>query len=161
MRPASKSRKRASTGLQQTTLPSVVTSWVPASEAASKRACSGLRQATLQMMPGVVQNWESSESEDLAEIPSTLYLGEADVLRLRDFLDRAEDTAQLMSTLRRLSAMPITRALLISTKIGVTVGRLRRHADAEVSDLATRLVRVWKGQLNEERRQTAAKVTQR
>ena len=46
-----------------------------------------------------------------------------------------------------------TRALLERTMIGAAVGRLRKHADAEVSRLAARIEQVWKEQLAEQTRQ--------
>ena len=49
--------------------------------------------------------------------------------------------------------MPCTRALLQSTMIGASVGRLRKHGDSEVNELASRIVLVWKAQLAEQKLQ--------
>ena len=87
----------------------------------------------------------------LADTPTTLYLGEDAVLRLREALEAAKaagDDEALLGVLRRLSAMPITRPLLESTRIGVTVGHLRKR-EGPVAALAGRIVAVWKAQLKE------------
>ena len=45
------------------------------------------------------------------------------------------------------------------TEIGISVGRLRKHLDWEVQNLATRLVDVWKKQLAEHRKQAVINPT--
>jgi len=89
---------------------------------------------------------------------TTLYLGEEEVLGLKGSLeDTTLSNDGIMRVLRRLAAMPITRSLLESTMVGATVGRLRKHGDDAVSDLAARIVKVWKAQLQEQRHQVAVK----
>ena len=124
---------------------------------------AGLRQADLTQLSGVV-TWDSggaggaADSTTLLEgIPSTLYLGEDEVNRLKERLEDAttrECPSDHLVLLRRLSGMPCTRPLLEATQIGVTVGKLRKSADQQVAELAGRIVRVWKGQLAEHREQT-------
>ena len=55
---------------------------------------------------------------------------------------------QLLKVLTQLSATACPREMLKSTKIGVTVGKLRKHADAEVADLAASVVAAWKAGLS-------------
>ena len=126
------------------------------SEASSSSSQPAMRQGTITGLQGV-RNWkdeaESAAVEGLSDIPSTLYLGQEDVEKLRGMLNEASargDSGALKAVLRRLSGMPTTRAQLQATKIGVTVGHLRKHDDKAVSDLASRLVRVWKAQLKEQ-----------
>ena len=84
----------------------------------------------------------------------TLYLGEEDLLLLKEKIEQgANNKESLMKILRRLSAVPCTRRSLEQTRIGVAVGHLRRHDDAEVSNLAERIVAVWKRQIKEEKAQ--------
>jgi len=129
------------------------------------RSTSSLRQSTLHSMRGVVvwrshQSTEGQHSSLLASIPPTLYLGERDVIELKRSLEEHVDDVQtVLSILRRLSAMPCTRALLESTRIGVAVGRLRNSSDEQIAELAKRLVRVWKSQLAEHRKQKAVRRT--
>mmetsp|Transcript_34063 Transcript_34063/g.107285 ORF Transcript_34063/g.107285 Transcript_34063/m.107285 type:complete len:177 (-) Transcript_34063:506-1036(-) len=115
-----------------------------------------MRQASIADMSGVV-NWRRGEREPTLEgVPTTLYLGEADVLRIKERLSAATeggDEGAILALLQRLAAMPCTRPLLEKTDIGVVVGKLRRHASAPVAQLAERLVKVWKGQLKEHRAQ--------
>ena len=118
-----------------------------------------LRQASIFQMPGVVDYREApAEADDaLAGVATSLYLGEEDLIRLRDTLDDSRDDDQtLLTVLKRLSAMPITRACLESTRIGVSVGHLRKHRTKEVADFAERIVGVWKRQLAEHKAQATA-----
>ena len=59
----------------------------------------------------------------------------------------ATDTPGLLTALTRLSKVSCPRQALESTKIGVAVGRLRKHDDAEVAELATSVVAKWKAEL--------------
>ena len=122
----------------------------------SSRHAGGLRQATIQSLAGVV-DYSASASE--LDVPSTLYLGEEEVERLKARLEAADGPEEQMPILTRLSAMPCTRQLLEKTKIGVTVGHMRKSADPEVAKLCERLVKVWKGQLQEHRSQNALRAT--
>ena len=56
-------------------------------------------------------------------------------------------------TVLRRERRPCTRSLLETTNIGLTVGKLRKHADEEVQTLAQRIVCTWKRQLAEHRQQ--------
>ena len=47
--------------------------------------------------------------------------------------------------------------MLEATRIGEAVGKLRKAEDERVSELATRIVRVWKGQIAEHREQDKAR----
>mmetsp|Transcript_33648 Transcript_33648/g.71804 ORF Transcript_33648/g.71804 Transcript_33648/m.71804 type:complete len:381 (-) Transcript_33648:420-1562(-) len=118
-----------------------------------------MRQASIEHMPGVI-NWRRGARESALEgVPSTLYLGEADVLRIKERLSAATasgDESTSLALLQRLAAMPCTRPLLESTGIGVVVGSLRHNESASVAQLAERLVKVWKGQLKEHRAQSAS-----
>ena len=98
-------------------------------------------------MRGVV-DWRQQAC--LPGVPTTLYLGVEDVRRLREQLCEAtagSDTDLMLIILRRLSAMPCTLPLLTRSGIGKTVGKLRKHSDETVKELAIRLVKVWKKQL--------------
>ena len=97
---------------------------------------------------------QMSDAANSLDVPSTLYLGEEDLLRLKETLEDARSGHEtLMTVLRRLSTVPCTRRSLESTRIGVAVGHLRRSSDVEVADLAARIVTVWKRQVKEERAQ--------
>ena len=80
-------------------------------------------------------------------------MGYDEVCSLRARLEESDQRESLLQVLRRLSAMPCTRSLLETTRIGVTVGHLRKHPDYEVQDLAGRIVKVWKAQLAEHKTQ--------
>lgn len=106
----------------------------------------GLTQSCIEDMRGVV-DWQQ---RDNLGVPNTLYLGVEDVIRLRDQLSQAvsqDDLDVVIAVLKRLSAMPCTLQLLKRSEIGVTVGKLRKHTDASVSELSTRVVAVWKRQI--------------
>lgn len=125
----------------------------------SQEGTSPLYQTTIGQMAGVV-NWRdeaaTSAAPELQSIPSTLYLGQGDVETLRDLLSDAikrDDAEAALAVMRRLSALPCTRDLLETTRVGVVVGKLRKHADAQIKELAGRLVRVWKAQLKEHKAQ--------
>lgn len=126
----------------------------------SSSSSSGqLRQATLQSLRGVV-DWSRGEkhASALEGVPTTLYLGEGDVLNIRHRLSAAVDKGDeeaCLALLRRLAAMPCTRPLLEATNIGLLVGKLRKHSSPAVAELAVKLVRVWKAQLAEHREQRA------
>ena len=94
--------------------------------AAASSSSAPLRQASIFDCRGVVQYSSSSESAQSAAVPTTLYLGQDDVLLLKSNLEAATDREAILSVLRRLSAMPCTRQLLKSTRIGVAVGHLRQ-----------------------------------
>ena len=146
--------------LKGSSLRQVALSFGPAAAASSSSACDSapapqLRQATLDMMSGVMDYRDEGAHTDL-EVPTTLYLGAEDIARLKRRLEETTDRDELLPVLRRLSAMPCTRSLLASTRIGVTVGGLRKHPDYEVQDLASRIVKVWKAQLAEHQQQHRA-----
>lgn len=129
------------------------------SSAASSSRAAGGRQATLESLTGVVEY--GSGNSDALDVPSTLYLGKEEVEKLKAMLakatpagpDQPGDVPLQMQVLKRLSTMPCTRRLLEQTGIGVVVGRLRKSPDAEVASICERLVKVWKGQLQEHRAQ--------
>ena len=111
-----------------------------------------LRQASIFDMAAVVDY--GAEAEAMPGVATTLYLGDEDLQRLKATLeDQMSGREDLLRVLRRLSAVPCTRSMLEHTRIGVVVGHLRKHADVEVSDLAGRIVGVWKRQVKEERQQ--------
>jgi hypothetical protein len=114
-----------------------------------------LRQASIWDLPGVRDYSEDPDTASLA-VPTTLYLGESDILSLKDRLEIYDDREELLKVLRRLSTVPCTRAVLESTRIGVTVGHLRKHRDDEVRELSERIVAVWKRQLKEQTAQQKA-----
>ena len=88
-----------------------------------------MRQASIADMSGVV-NWRRGEREPTLEgVPTTLYLGEADVLRIKERLSAATeggDEGAILALLQRLAAMPCTRPLLEKT--------VRRHLRAPFHD---------------------------
>ena len=134
----------------------------PSASSSAPRAprTAPLRQASLFQLPGVAHESHQDDSTSLGVAP-TLYLGDADVLHLKATLDAsAQRVDALLAVLKRLSTVPCTRAVLESTRIGVSVGHLRRHADGEVSGLAERIVAVWKRQIAEERAQKVATAKQ-
>ena len=117
-----------------------------------------LRQASLHQLAGVV-DYREGPPEASVGVATTLYLGEEDLAKLKDRINaavEAGDDETVLTVLKRLSAMPVTRACLESTRIGVSVGHLRRHTTAEVRDLAGRIVDVWKRQLKEHKAQERA-----
>ena len=76
-------------------------------------------------------------------------LSEGQILALKVTLEDAQATQQrLLDALTQLSATPCPREMLESTKIGVAVGKLRKHADAEVAELAASVVASWKAGLS-------------
>ena len=153
-------------GLQQSTLRfppgSSSNSNGGASSSSSSSRPGQIRQATITQLAGVVQYDKDEEDDDALDgIPKTLYLGESDLILLKEKLHaHNDDPPLLLRLLKRLSAVPCTRAVLEATKIGVTVGKMRQHADEEVSELAERIVTVWKRQLAEHKAQAKA-ATQR
>ena len=113
------------------------------SKTSSRDERSKMTQATISECRGIIP------LDVLPGIPTTLYLGDEDVRCLRNLLETAterDDTERLLAVLRRLSAMPCTLPLLERSKIGLTVGRLRKHMHADVATLASRIVSVWKRQ---------------
>jgi hypothetical protein len=76
-------------------------------------------------------------------------LSESQVLKHREALESDQaNSQQLIKVLKQLSTTQCPREMLESTKIGVTVGKLRKHADAEVADLAASVVSAWKAGLS-------------
>ena len=72
---------------------------------------------------------------------------------LKATLEEQRSPDETLRALHRLESMPITRQILETTRIGVTVGHLRVSADAEVCELAAHIVSMWKRQLAEEKEQ--------
>ena len=71
------------------------------------------------------------------------------MLEHKETLESATASSQaLRDALTQLSTMHCPREMLESTKIGVAVGKLRKHADAEVADLAASVVLAWKAGLS-------------
>lgn len=115
---------------------------------ASSSSSAPLRQASIFQLAGVVKYSEEDFHDE--SVPTTLYLGEADILKLKaTLLEQPEHPDRIMKVLRRLSTVPCTRQVLESTRIGVAVGKLRQHDDDDISELAERIVAVWKRQLKE------------
>lgn len=54
------------------------------------------------------------------------------------------DAPEAVDVLRALEAADVTVAILKETKLGHTVGKLRKHEDAKVAALARSLVKSWK-----------------
>ena len=100
------------------------------SRSAQQRAAP-LRQASLLQLPGVSHHTEDSS----LGVATTLYLGDEDVRRLKATLDDAArvDAEALLAVLKRLSAMPCTRELLESTRIGVSAHASPRLASPLLS----------------------------
>lgn len=63
---------------------------------------------------------------------------------LEKSLSSPEDITSCKQTLFRLDDLSIDFNTLEQTRIGVIVGRLRRHADGEISSCASMLVEKWK-----------------
>jgi hypothetical protein len=160
-------KARGSPSGQQRLLTALPVQWSrePELAAGSSSSGGGMRQATLQSLSGVV-DWSRGErhASALEGVPTTLYLGEQDVVDLRERLSAAvsrSDEEASLAILRRLAAMPCTRPLLESTGIGVVVGKLRKHHVPAVAELAYKLVKVWKFQLAEHRQQKSSAGTKR
>lgn len=70
----------------------------------------------------------------------------SELLEARELLE-AEDTpvAAILDSLRRLSCFDITREMLLSTKIGPAVRKLKKHPNPEVARISAALVEKWKG----------------
>ena len=123
--------------------------------ASSSKPAAPQRQASIFELKGVVALGEEAAAAGGEEIPTTLYLGNEAILQLKQRLQEATAAADpdaALSVLRRLSMAPCTRSLLETTGIGATVGHLRKHDRPDVSDLAARIVRVWKDQIAKEPR---------
>ena len=74
---------------------------------------------------------------------------ESQLLEHKKALESARPSRQkLLDVLTHLSATTCPRDMLESTKIGVTVGKLRKHDDAEVAELAASVVAAWKAGLS-------------
>lgn len=74
--------------------------------------------------------------------PAVLYTHD-DVMHLKQQLSSASRD-DVLHALRTLSCCSIGYALLKSTGVGADVKGLRRHHDAEVAKLATRLLDKWR-----------------
>lgn len=75
-------------------------------------------------------------------------MAEAELLALKKALDGSDAPADALSgALAKLEAMPMTVALIEATQIGVSVGKLRRHADAGIAETSKRIVNSWRGLL--------------
>jgi cryptochrome len=108
-----------------------------AGKAAGKRP---LVQATLPAGKKAAASSASGSAEAASE---------ASVLEHKETLESATASSQaLRDALTQLSTMHCPREMLESTKIGVAVGKLRKHADAEVADLAASVVLAWKAGLS-------------
>ncbi|KAL8270727.1 hypothetical protein Esti_005329 [Eimeria stiedai] len=60
-----------------------------------------------------------------------------------------EAVSALLDALAELETFTVTKALLAKTRIGLTVGALRRHANAEVRSRSGALVAKWKSTINQ------------
>lgn len=74
--------------------------------------------------------------------PAVLYTHD-DVMRLKEELS-STSTSDVLHALRTLSCCSIGYSLLKSTGVGADVKALRRHHDAEVAKLATKLLDKWR-----------------
>ncbi|WFD36816.1 RNA-binding ribosome biosynthesis protein mak21 [Malassezia cuniculi] len=68
---------------------------------------------------------------------------------------RTEDVLAVLKQLK--TSVEPTEEIIRATKIGVGVGKLRTHNDSRVSDLAKELVKLWKTQVEKQRRESSQK----
>jgi len=93
---------------------------------------------------------KSAKREDLPPEVALDADGNGAVLALKTELERAVSAVQVDSVLRvlkELSEYGCTRRVLECTRVGVSVGKLRKHEDERVSGLAASVVGRWKTQL--------------
>ncbi|WFD37374.1 transcription elongation factor TFIIS [Malassezia japonica] len=68
---------------------------------------------------------------------------------------QTEDVLSLLKQLKQV--VEPTEEIIRATKIGVAVGKLRTHTDARVADLSKELVKMWKMQVEKQRRESTTK----
>ena len=95
----------------------------------------------------------TDEQRQRAEANKAASMARRDIPILKATLEEQRSPDETLRALHRLESMPITRQILETTRIGVTVGHLRVSADAEVCELAAHIVSMWKRQLAEEKEQ--------
>jgi len=75
-------------------------------------------------------------------------MAEAIVAGLKKKLEKAESTTDILAVLQQINDCAITEDILRTTRIGKTVGKLRRHKDNSVATESSKLVDRWKQLLN-------------
>ena len=104
---------------------------------------------------------------------SALYLGAADMLKLKAMLEQPDDVAHALRVLQRLSTVPITHQLEETAGVGILAFLVGLSADETMQaaveagaeeakqavTLMARIVSMWKAQLSEEQKQRDAAQT--
>ena len=70
---------------------------------------------------------------------------------LHDKLSKAEDASTVLEVLHEIEEVPeehINVQLLEASKIGVSVGKLRKHKEKTISTVAARIIKKWKKQVS-------------
>lgn len=66
------------------------------------------------------------------------------LLLLKKKLSESEDAGQLKDCLEQLQKLPLSSELLKETRIGVTIAKLKKHKDSEVSLLSIETTKGWR-----------------
>ncbi|GAA5912175.1 hypothetical protein JCM6882_003075 [Rhodosporidiobolus microsporus] len=75
-------------------------------------------------------------------------MNKQEVLTIKKRLKTTNDADEIVDLLQQLEDKVVaSQSLLSDTKIGVVVGSLKAHASPEVVDLATAIVKKWKGEV--------------
>ncbi|GMF28206.1 unnamed protein product [Phytophthora lilii] len=78
---------------------------------------------------------------------------------LKEELDDAKTTANMLSVLEALEQLFVSLEMLEKTRVGVALTRLSRRAEApEVRDRAVKLLKVWKARAKKAMRRRARRV---
>ncbi|EGZ07932.1 hypothetical protein PHYSODRAFT_526167 [Phytophthora sojae] len=86
-------------------------------------------------------------------------VSEERVQYLKEELDDAKTTANMLSVLEALEQLFISLEMLEKTRVGVALTRLSRRAEApEVQDRARKLLKVWKARAKKATRRRARRV---
>ena len=121
-------------------------------------------QATLHELSGVADTAEQRELSDSLGVSSALYLGAADMLKLKAALEEPNDLAHALRVLRRLSMVPMTTRLDTTSGMVAFLAELQSNETvraaaeaggeaAEAVTLMTRIASTWDAQLEEEQKQ--------
>lgn len=114
--------------------------------------------------PGASQSVQTTRRGSRAVPRATAAMDEAKELhrRLLKFTrGDATDEGEALDVLRALDRATVTVAILKETKMGHTVGKLRKHENAKVAALARTLVKAWKSTAMSPRAATAAPAERR
>lgn len=72
---------------------------------------------------------------------------EEELQALKKVLEGPDAPDAIITALTRLEAMAMTVALIEASQIGQSVGKLRRHSNAQIADTSKRIVNSWRALL--------------